>query len=149
MSVEILIHGAAHIWQCDLDRRQLRQVLEHMQAEAAQRGYAVPALTLHLVDDGDMARCNRRHMDCSGPTNVRSFPGDAALPGQLVLSLPTWRRECLLYGQDGREHLLRLLAHGMGHLAGLDHGPEMDALAGACLGAGSAALSVCGEDTPC
>ena len=122
MSVEILIHGAAHIWQCDLDRRQLRQVLEAMQAEAARRGYAVPTLTLHLVDDGRMAYCNRSYMACSGPTNVLSFPGDAALPGQLVLSLPTWRRECLLYGQDGREHLVRLLAHVRpGHGGGLCH----------------------------
>lgn len=148
MSVEILMHDAACAWLCDLDRRRLRQALEGMQREVAARGYAVPALTLHLVDDGDMARCNRRHMGCVGPTNVLSFPGDASLPGQLVLSLPTWQRECLLYGQEGREHLLRLLAHGMAHLAGLDHGPEMDALAGACLLAGSAALSACGTGMP-
>nr|WP_300787378.1 rRNA maturation RNase YbeY [uncultured Desulfovibrio sp.] len=148
MSVEILIHDAAYVWLCDLDKRQLRQALERMQAEVARRGHAVPALTLHLVDDGAMARCNRRHMGCSGPTNVLSFPGDDALPGQLVFSLPTWQRECLLYGQGGREHLLRLLAHGMGHLAGLDHGPEMDALSGACLRAGSAALSAGDAGTP-
>lgn len=148
MPAEIMLHSAAYGWLCDLDKRQLRQVLEAMQAEAARLGYAVPTLTLHLVDDGRMAYCNRRYMACSGPTNVLSFPGDAALPGQLVLSLPTWRRECLLYGQDGREHLLRLLSHGMGHLAGLDHGPEMDALADACLRAGSAALSACGTDRP-
>lgn len=140
MRVEVLMHGAAHAWPCDLDKRQLWQILECMQAKVAQLGYAVPALTLHLVDDGDMARCNMRHMGCPGPTNVLSFPGDASLPGQLVLSLPTWRRECLLYGQDAREHLLRLLAHGMAHLAGLDHGPEMDVLAGACLRAARASL---------
>lgn len=148
MSVEILAHGAADAWLCDLDRRQLRLVLERMRGEVARRGYAAPAVTLHLVDDGAMARCNRRHMGCCGPTNVLSFPGDACLPGQLVLSLPTWRRECLLYGQEGREHLLRLLAHGMAHLAGLDHGPEMDDLAGACLLAGSGALSAYGADAP-
>lgn len=147
MSVEILIHGAAHIWQCDLDKRQLRQVLERMQAEAAEHGHAVPALTLHLVDDGCMARCNQRYMSCPGPTNVLSFPGDGSLPGQMVLSLPAWERECLLYGQERQEHLLRLLAHGMGHLAGLDHGPEMDALSGACLLAGSVTLSASGAGT--
>lgn len=148
MTVEIMPHSAAYTWLCDLDKRQLRQVLASMQAEAVQRGYPIPVLTLHLVDDGRMAHCNSRHMACPGPTNVLSFPGDATLPGQMVLSLPTWRRECLLYGQDGREHLLRLLAHSMGHLAGLDHGPEMDALAGACLRVGCAALSVCGAGTP-
>lgn len=141
MTAEIMLHSMAYSWLCDLDRRQLRWILACMQAEVAQHGYVVPALTLHLVDDGDMARCNRRYMGCPGPTNVLSFPGDTSLPGQLVLSLPTWQRECLLYGQDAREHLLRLLAHGMVHLAGLDHGPEMDALVDACLRAASVSLS--------
>ncbi|MBG3878715.1 rRNA maturation RNase YbeY [Desulfovibrio oxamicus] len=70
-------------------------------------------------------------------------PGDDDEPddspchlGWLVLSLDTWRRECLLYGQEPVEHALRLLAHGLGHLAGYDHGPEMDAFTDAALEAG-------------
>lgn len=53
--------------------------------------------------------------------------------GWLVLSLDTWRRECLLYGQAPVEHAMRLLAHGLGHLAGYDHGPEMDDFTDAAL----------------
>lgn len=60
--------------------------------------------------------------------------------GWLVLSLDTWRRECLLYGQEPVEHALRLLAHGLGHLAGYDHGPEMDDFTEAAQEAGLAAL---------
>lgn len=139
MTVDIIAHTPAHAWLCEPDRRQLRRMLERMRREIEACGHVLPSLTLHLVDDGDMARANARYLGCIGPTNVLSFPGDASLPGQLLLSLPTWRRECLLYGQDGTEHLLRLLAHGMAHLAGLDHGPEMDALSEACLRAGSRA----------
>lgn len=78
-------------------------------------------------------------------------PGDAGEPddapchlGWLVLSLDTWRRECLLYGQEPVEHALRLLAHGLGHLAGYDHGPEMDAFTDAAQDAGLAILNVQG-----
>ncbi len=61
--------------------------------------------------------------------------------GWLVLSLDTWRRECLLYGQEPVEHALRLLAHGLGHLAGYDHGPEMDEFTDAAHEAGLAVLT--------
>ncbi|MEG6504938.1 rRNA maturation RNase YbeY [Nitratidesulfovibrio sp. 1201_IL3209] len=60
--------------------------------------------------------------------------------GWLVLSLDTWRRECLLYGQEPVEHALRLLAHGLGHLAGYDHGPDMDGFTDAAQAAGQAVL---------
>ena len=56
--------------------------------------------------------------------------------GELVLSVDTLKRESLLYWQDESEHLLWLLAHGLGHLGGceqfgqggLDHGTEHDKL---------------------
>lgn len=64
--------------------------------------------------------------------------------GWLVLSLDTWQRECLLYGQEPVEHALRLLAHGLGHLAGYDHGPEMDEFTDAAQDAGMAVLTAQG-----
>lgn len=109
---------------------------------------------LHLVDDADMARRNAEFMGCVGPTNVLSFPAgepdpeglleevgdaegieDADAPGgeglwlgEVVLSVDTLEREAFLYGQPPREHLVRLLAHAVLHLAGHDHGEIMDAL---------------------
>jgi len=78
-----------------------------------------------------------------GPHDSPHAGPDDAPPchlGWLVLSLDTWRRECLLYGQKPVEHALRLLAHGLGHLAGYDHGPEMDDFTEAAQEAGLAAL---------
>ncbi|MDR2488996.1 MAG: rRNA maturation RNAse YbeY, partial [Desulfovibrio sp.] len=49
--------------------------------------------------------------------------------GCLALSVDTLLRECFLYGQNTDEHCIRLLAHGLSHLMGMDHGPEMDSLA--------------------
>ena len=58
-----------------------------------------------------------------------SFPAeDADWLGDLVLSVDTLAREAFLYNQDRREYTVRLLAHGLLHLMGHDHGPEMDAL---------------------
>lgn len=89
-------------------------------------------IDLHVVDDRAMAAMHRDFMGRIGPTNVLSFPDeDADDPdriGQVVLSADTLLREADLYGQPVPEHMARLLAHAFLHLAGLDHGPEMDAL---------------------
>lgn len=113
---------------------------------------------LFLGRDGDIAALNERCMGCVGPTNILSFPsgffssaenwpateyfeastrdknalGNPAL-GTLFLSVDTLRRECLLYGQEREIHAQRLLAHGLTHLLGYDHGPEMDELCAAML----------------
>lgn len=97
-------------------------------------------LELALVDDTAMAALNRKYLGCHGPTNVLSFPAgehalgiagaEAGIPlGQLVLAPETVRREAFLYGQELPSHVLWLLAHGVVHLAGHEHGPVMDALA--------------------
>lgn len=85
-----------------------------------------PAVELHLLDDASIGVANRRCLGCTGPTNVLSFPGGSDTPGTLLFSLDTLHRECLLYGQEPAEHALRLLAHGMAHLCGLDHSEQMD-----------------------
>lgn len=84
------------------------------------------SVTLIVAGDGDIAGVNLRNLGCSGPTNILSFPGEAGELGTLFLSADTLERECILYGQDVRVHARRLLAHGMGHIMGFDHSPEMD-----------------------
>lgn len=112
--------------------RQIGRILDALTSAAREAGCPLGPVEAHLVDDACIARANQRYMGCTGPTNVLSFPGDESLPGVMLLSLDTLNRECLLYGQDPAEHLLRLLAHSVGHLAGYDHGEEMDALCDWC-----------------
>lgn len=81
---------------------------------------------LIVASDGDIAQVNARNLGCTGPTNILSFPGDEGEVGTLFLSADTLERESVLYGQDVAVHARRLLAHGMGHILGFDHGPEMD-----------------------
>jgi len=113
-------------------------------------------LEISLVDDAEIAHLNKTFLGLTGPTNVLGFPpetfGDpfygelaATLPpsiprpdtstvedvlslGSIALSLPTLRREALLYGQDCLEHFARMLTHAILHLAGHEHGPAMEAL---------------------
>ncbi len=101
------------------------------------------SVELLVLSDAAMARLNQEAMGLPGPTNVLSFPAGtphslpphptAATPllGSLALGVHTLRREAFLYGQPLAEHCLHLLAHGMAHLAGFDHGPEMDECAAA------------------
>ncbi len=141
--VRIQGHYAAQAWLLPLNRRELSLVLGIMlRALAGNDARAPGSVELHLLDDAAMSAANLRFMDCMGPTNVLSFPGGEGLPGILLLSLDTLARECLLYGQEPEEHLLRLLAHGMGHLSGLDHGPDMDRLCAACFDAARRALAL-------
>lgn len=128
-------------------------------------------LDLMLVRDAEIAELNAQHMDCPGPTNILSFPLESvagetlcgstacAAPeecpagprdagfslGCLALSVDSVAREALLYGQERGEHCLRLLAHGLGHLFGHDHGEEMDSFCEAML---DAALRVEGVASP-
>jgi probable rRNA maturation factor len=61
--------------------------------------------------------------------------------GCLALSADTLLRECFLYAQDAEEHCIRLLAHALAHLMGLEHGPEMDRLTGRLERTGQAAYA--------
>ncbi len=112
-----------------LSKRELaalvRSILEALGLEEA-------SLDLTLVDDLEMAEVNHDFFGRVGPTNIISFPAEESehpdALGELVLSVDTLKRETLLYGQEPIEHLVRLLAHGILHLAGHEHGRTMDEL---------------------
>lgn len=92
-----------------------------------------PQVELLLLEDAAMEVLHKEALHCAGPTNVLSFPSPEEPDGppwlgSMALSVDTLARECFLYGQDLEEHCVRLLAHGLAHLLGYDHGPQMQAL---------------------
>ena len=116
-----------------LSRRELAAVCDTILDALELSGRT---LTLTLTDDRDIAAVNAEFLGCTGPTNVLSFPAadggdepavriDGDDLGELVLSVDTLVRETELYGQEPVEHLARLLAHGILHLAGFDHDEVM------------------------
>ncbi|MDR3641536.1 MAG: rRNA maturation RNase YbeY [Humidesulfovibrio sp.] len=118
-----------------LARRELAALVETL---LAALGLCGSRLTLTLLDDAGIAALNAKYLRCQGPTNILSFPeGDPDAPkelGALFLSVETLAREAFLYEQEPGAHLARLLAHGILHLAGYDHGEEMDALTDLAVG---------------
>lgn len=135
-------------WLVPVDRVALEKVLAVMILQANKSiGYrAIHGLELHLVDDAIMAERNAQFMSCCGPTNILSFPGGEDMPGVLILSLDMFTRESILYGQPKIIHFLRLLSHGIGHIAGLDHGGKMDALMAKCCDAAIVSLRNAASD---
>ncbi len=126
-------------WHCPLPKSELIGMLTAMYAPYVHAEGDAPSLLVHVVHDAHISMLNSKHMACAGPTNILSFPGEQGgvqlhrgqtpvQPHILVLSVDTFRRECLLYGQEPLEHLIRLLAHGLGHVLGYDHSEEMFAL---------------------
>ncbi len=125
------------LYKLPLTRQQLIALLNCMVAHLNHPEATVEFL---LVDDATMQTINAETFGFLGPTNILSFPQSASPVGQnpsashthlfgsLVLSVDTLLRECFLYQQPPVEHTIRLLAHGMAHLAGYDHSLAMDNL---------------------
>ncbi|MDR1124909.1 MAG: rRNA maturation RNase YbeY [Deltaproteobacteria bacterium] len=138
-------------WLLPLSSRELAAALRAMWlafGQAATAGFSPDALLeLALVDEAEMARLNEESLGCAGPTNILAFPpsplGNSSLPlaGLLAMSPRTMRREAWLYGQEAAPYALRLMAHGLAHLLGYEHGEEMDLAAARAAQASLAAVS--------
>jgi len=124
-----------------IDRAWLRRTAEAVLSAARADG---AELSLVLVSDRRMRVLNRRYRKKDRPTDVLAFPlhekwkwGQATflslspfLLGDVVISVPTARRQGAELGHGLREELRRLLVHGVLHLLGYDHerGPRDAAL---------------------
>ena len=112
-----------------LHPREIRRLVQCMMQKLALQ---TAELELVFVRDAEIARLNQRHLHRLGPTNCLAFPNAdspaGVLEGSLFVSLDALHRECLLYEQAPAGYLRRLLAHGLAHLAGFDHGEEMEAI---------------------
>jgi probable rRNA maturation factor len=88
-----------------------------------------PGVGLVFVHDLEMRALNRAWRKKDQPTDVLSFPahegeempGAEDVLGDLVISVDTARRQARMLGHDLDEEIAVLVAHGICHLAGLDH----------------------------
>jgi len=105
-------------------RRRAERMLLHLELDAE--------LSVALVDDDVMRQLNRDYRDADRTTDVLAFAmregeqlmvldGEPEMLGDIIISVPTARRQA-----DEREatllaELTMLLAHGLLHLLGYDH----------------------------
>lgn len=114
-----------------LGTRRLRPWLRAVVASLAP---AADSLAVRFVSDREMRRLNRRYRRRDRPTDVLSFAGDLAdggdLPrvpgmprhlGDVVVSIPTARRQAAARGHGVERELRLLLLHGVLHCLGYDH----------------------------
>lgn len=89
---------------------------------------ASESVSLSLVTDREMRRINRDWRKQDKPTDVLSFPLlEPGALGDVIISLDTARRQARAGGWALRTELRRLLAHGLVHCRGHDHGDAREA----------------------
>ncbi len=146
-----LSRDPAIAWRLPMPHAQMLHICAALLAALGKPGAPVE---LALVSDREMAALNSQYLGCSGPTNVLSFSAgpENACPrascdnaslntspnislaetpkplGTLFISPQTVQRECFFYNQKPEERFTALLAHGLAHLMGFEHGPDMDEL---------------------
>jgi len=90
-------------------------------------GEAQSELSVELVGDPRMRLLNREYRKQNRPTDVLAFPmreSDNPCPtllGDVVISVPTARRQASKDGRSLDDELATLLVHGVLHLCGYDH----------------------------
>jgi probable rRNA maturation factor len=98
--------------------RRLRPWLTRLVA-ALRPGAA--SLGVRFASDREVRRVNRDFRGKDSATDVLSFPGEAGHLGDILISLPTARRQAAAAGQPVERELRRLLLHGVLHCLGHDH----------------------------
>ena len=84
-------------------------------------------LNILFTDDSEIRDLNLKFRGKNKPTDVLSFPSGERISkaggfiGELVISIPTAKRQANEFGVTLREELLRLIVHGLLHLLGYDH----------------------------
>ena len=126
-------------WECELKAwiEALRQDLNNQCPEVVRSCDSV-SLGISMLDDTSIAELNNRWRQKPTATDVLSFAAlESEMPmgacqelelGDIVVSVPTARRQALEQ-EHGQEWELRwLVSHGLLHLLGWDH-PDEDSLA--------------------
>jgi probable rRNA maturation factor len=91
----------------------------------AGEGVGEGELGLHFVGPDEMRELKRDHVGVDEVTDVLSFPIDGREP--LAPGLPRQLGDAVLCPQVVGEAWRAPLVHGLLHLVGHDHGPEMEA----------------------
>jgi probable rRNA maturation factor len=101
--------------------RRLRPWLARLLAAVAPQA---ESLGVRFCSDREMRRVNRDFRNQDKTTDVLSFPGDpgdTGHVGDVLISLPTARRQAAAAGHGIEQEIKTLLLHGVLHCLGYDH----------------------------
>jgi probable rRNA maturation factor len=98
--------------------RRLRPWLERLVGTLAPEA---ESLGVRFSGDREMRRANRTWRGKDTTTDVLSFPGEEEHLGDILISVPTARRQAEAAGHPVDRELKVLLLHGVLHCLGYDH----------------------------
>lgn len=122
--LSLLVRGGVRVRPAE--QRELCRRVERAMIAAAARGH----VTLSLTSDREIRELNRAFANEDHATDVLSFSqvegvGEAhGLLGDIIISVPTARRQAQAGGRPLVEELAHLAVHGLAHLCGYDHATE-------------------------
>ena len=119
LSIDVAIQSA--LWSEAANIKSEAWIASQLAPLLGRQDIRLGELSIALVDDAKMATLNKYYREKDGPTNVLSFPADAPLLGDIVLSYETIKREASDKGVSFADHMSHLLIHGFLHLQGYDH----------------------------
>ena len=106
----------------DVRKRALELWLRRLTLSLAPKAGSLAA---RLTSDAEVRRLNRRFRSKDKPTDVLSFPGETTADGyhvgDIVISVPTARRQAAEADHSVERELKVLLLHGLLHCLGYDH----------------------------
>ena len=110
----------------EVRRRQLRPWLLALLGELAPEA---TSFAVRFTSDREMRRLNRDFRGKDKATDVLSFPGENTVVrsddgphlGDVVIAVPTARRQAAERGEEVERELRTLLLHGVLHCLGYDH----------------------------
>jgi rRNA maturation RNase YbeY len=100
-----------------VDAARVRRVLRG----AARKLRVSGEVALVLAGDRTLHRLNRDYRGKDKPTDVLSFPGEAAGLGDIVISVETAERNARRLGRTLPQEIDVLALHGFLHVLGYDH----------------------------
>lgn len=98
--------------------RRLRPWLARLLAAVAPEA---ESLGVRFAGDRELQRVNRHYRGRDQPTDVLSFPGTGGHLGDILISVPTARRQARALGHPAEREVQALLLHGVLHCLGHDH----------------------------
>lgn len=126
-------------WLRSLAADLLARERPSLSSDPGDSGVPGASLGVRFASDRELRRVNRDYRGKDKPTDVLSFPGedgsetepdtgledaDAAEPyhlGDILISVPTARRQAAERGHSPERELKTLLLHGLLHCLGYDH----------------------------
>jgi probable rRNA maturation factor len=115
--------GPGSTYAAKLARKIAREQMKELHLDERE-------LSLSLVSDEEIRRINKEWRNKDKHTDVLTFPlhVNVGSLGDIVVSLPTARRQAKEGGWSLEKELRRLIAHGLMHSLGYDHVTTNDAL---------------------